>query len=65
MSWMMAGCFTASETLAYLELGGDRREKIIGIIIADRAGLEEITCACYGKIHQTSARLLPVPPSWT
>jgi CRP-like cAMP-binding protein len=36
-----------------------------GIIIADRAGLEEIACECYGKIRQTFARLLPVPSSWT
>jgi CRP-like cAMP-binding protein len=35
-----------------------------GIIIADRAGLEEIACECYGKIRQTFARLLPVPSSW-
>ena len=36
-----------------------------GIIIADRAGIEEMACECYGKIRQTFARLLPVPSSWT
>ena len=31
-----------------------------GIIIADRPGLEEMSCECYGKIRRTFARLLPM-----
>jgi CRP-like cAMP-binding protein len=56
---------TVSTTLRTFQTAGLITQQRGGIIIADRAGLEEIACECYGKIRQTFARLLPVPSSWT
>ena len=56
--------FTVSTTLRMLQMQGLITQLRGGIIVADRAGLEEIACECYGKIRQTFARLLPVPSSW-
>jgi CRP-like cAMP-binding protein len=55
---------TVSTVLRTLQMQGLITQQRGGIIIADRAGLEEMTCECCGKIRQTFARLLPVPPSW-
>jgi CRP-like cAMP-binding protein len=55
---------TVSTTLRTLQMQGLITQQRGGIIIADRAGLEEIACECYAKIRQTYARLLPVPSSW-
>jgi CRP-like cAMP-binding protein len=55
---------TVSTVLRTFQTAGLITQQRGGIIIADRAGLEEIACECYGKIHQTFARLLPVPSSW-
>jgi CRP-like cAMP-binding protein len=56
---------TVSTVLRSLQTQGLIAQQRGGIIIANRPGLEEIACECYGKIRQTFARLLPVPPSWT
>jgi CRP-like cAMP-binding protein len=55
---------TVSTTLRTFQIQGLITQQRGGIIITDRAGLEEIACECYGKIRQTFARLLPVPSSW-
>ncbi len=55
---------TVSTTLRTFQMQGLITQHRGGIIIADRAGLEEIACECYGKIRQTFARLLPAPSSW-
>jgi CRP-like cAMP-binding protein len=55
---------TISTALGTLQARGLITQQRGGIIIADRVGLEEIACECYGKIRQIFARLLPVPPSW-
>jgi CRP-like cAMP-binding protein len=55
---------TVSTILRTFQMQGLITQKRGGIIIADRAGLEEIACECYSKIRQTFARLLPVPSSW-
>jgi len=52
-----------STVLRSLQTQGLIAQQRGGIIIADRSGLEEIACECYGKIRQTFARLLPVPAS--
>ncbi|QRM27358.1 Crp/Fnr family transcriptional regulator [Microvirga sp. VF16] len=55
---------TISIALGTLQTRGLITQQRGGIIIADRAGLEELACECYGKIRQIFARLLPMPPSW-
>jgi CRP-like cAMP-binding protein len=55
---------TVSTVLRTLQMQGLITQQRRGIIIAGRPGLEEMTCECCGKIRQTFARLLPVPPSW-
>jgi CRP-like cAMP-binding protein len=52
---------TVSAVLRTFQTQGLITQQRGGIIIADRAGLEEMTCECYGKIRQTFARLLPSP----
>ena len=52
---------TVSTTLRTFQTQGLITQQRGGIKIADRAGLEEIACECYGKIRQTFARLLPSP----
>jgi CRP-like cAMP-binding protein len=54
---------TVSTALHTLQTRGLIAQQRGGIIIADRAGLAEIACECYGKIRQIFARLLPVPSS--
>lgn len=55
---------TVSTTLRTFQMQGLITQQRGGIIIADRAGLEEIACECYSKVRQTYARLLPMPSSW-
>jgi CRP-like cAMP-binding protein len=55
---------TVSTVMRMFQTQGLIMQQRGGIIIADRAGLEETACECYGKIRQTFARLLPVPSSW-
>ncbi|MXQ14082.1 helix-turn-helix domain-containing protein [Microvirga makkahensis] len=52
---------TVSTVLRTFQTQGLITQQRGGIIIADRAGLEEMTCECYARIRQTFARLLPVP----
>jgi CRP-like cAMP-binding protein len=54
---------TVSTVLRTFQTQGLITQQRGGIIIANRAGLEEMACECYGKIRQTFARLLPVPSS--
>lgn len=54
---------TVSVVLRNFQTAGLITQQRGGISIVDRAGLEEITCECYGKIRQSFARLLPVPYS--
>jgi CRP-like cAMP-binding protein len=54
---------TISTVLRTFQVQGLITQQRGGIIIADRPGLEEMTCECYGKIRRTFARLLPVPSS--
>ena len=42
-----------------LQTAGLIRQRRGGIIVLDRAGLEETTCECYGKIRRLYQRLLP------
>jgi CRP-like cAMP-binding protein len=52
---------TVSTVLRTFQTQGLITQQRGGIIIADRAALEEITCECYGRIRHTFARLLPMP----
>ncbi len=52
---------TVSTVMRMFQTQGLIMQQRGGIIIADRAGLEEITCECYGRIRHTFARLLPMP----
>ncbi|WP_134499489.1 Crp/Fnr family transcriptional regulator [Microvirga pakistanensis] len=52
---------TVSTVLRTFQMQGLITQQRGGIIIADRAGLEEMTCECYGRIRRTFARLLPMP----
>src|SRR3712207_6007126 len=54
---------TISTLLRTFQVQGLITQQRGGIIIADRPGLEEMTCECYGKICRTFARLRPVSPS--
>jgi CRP-like cAMP-binding protein len=54
---------TVSTVLSTFQSQGLITQQRGGIIIADRPGLEGITCECYSKIRRTYARLLPVPSS--
>lgn len=54
---------TVSTVLRTFQTAGLITQQRGGIIVEDRAGLEEIACECYGKIRQSFARLLPVPSS--
>jgi CRP-like cAMP-binding protein len=55
---------TVSTVLRTFQMQGLITQQRGGIIIADRVGLEDMACECYGKIRQIFARLLPVPSSW-
>jgi CRP-like cAMP-binding protein len=50
---------TVSIILRSLQTAGLIAQHRGGVSILDRAGLEEVSCECYGKIHQSFARLLP------
>ena len=50
---------TVSLITRTLQTAGLIRQRMGAITIADRAGLEETTCECYGKIRQNFERLLP------
>ncbi len=52
---------TVSLVLRSLQMAGLITQQRGGINIVDRAGLEEIACECYEKIHRRFAKLLPVP----
>ncbi len=52
---------TVSTVLRTFQTQGLITQQRGGIIIADRVGLEEMTCECYGRIRHTFARLLPMP----
>jgi len=58
---------TVSVVTRTLQTAGLIRQSRGGITIVDRAGLEETTCECYGKIRRIYQRLLPgtyrQPPS--
>ncbi|WP_134495968.1 Crp/Fnr family transcriptional regulator [Microvirga pakistanensis] len=56
---------TVSTILRTFQTQGLITQQRGGIVIADRPGLQDLACECYGKIRQTFARLLPVPSSWT
>jgi len=55
---------TVSTVLRTFQMQGLITQQRGGIIIADRVGLEDMACECYGKIRQIFARLLPAPSSW-
>jgi CRP-like cAMP-binding protein len=50
---------TVSVVTRTLQTAGLIRQGRGGITVTDRAGLEEITCECYGKIRRLYQRLLP------
>jgi CRP-like cAMP-binding protein len=50
---------TVSAVTHTLQTTGLIRQSRGGITITDRAGLEEVTCECYGRIRQVYQRLLP------
>lgn len=50
---------TVSLVTRTLQMAGLIRQRRGAITITDRAGLEEATCECYGKIRQNFERLLP------
>jgi CRP-like cAMP-binding protein len=50
---------TVSVVTRTLQTAGLIRQSRGGITITDRAGLEEATCECYGKIRRVYERLLP------
>ena len=56
---------TVSVVTRTLQTAGLIRQSRGGITITDRAGLEEATCECYGKIRRHYQRLLPgtYPPA--
>jgi CRP-like cAMP-binding protein len=54
---------TISTVLRTFQVQGLITQQRGGIIIADRPGLEEMSCECYGKIRRTFAHLLPAPSS--
>ncbi len=54
---------SVSAVLRTLQTAGLIQQHRGGIVITDRAGLEEVACECYGKIRQSFAKLLPVPAS--
>ena len=56
---------TVSVVTRTLQTAGLIRQSRGSITILDRAGLEETTCECYGKIRQVYQRLLPstYPPA--
>ncbi len=51
---------TVSTTLRTFQTQGLVTQQRGGIIIADRSGLEDMSCECYSKIRQSFTRLLPV-----
>jgi CRP-like cAMP-binding protein len=50
---------SVSIVLRTLQTAGLISQRRGGIVITDRAGLEEAACECYGKIHRSYERLLP------
>jgi CRP-like cAMP-binding protein len=50
---------TVSVVTRTLQTAGLIRQSRGGITVTDRAGLEEATCECYGKIRRHYQRLLP------
>jgi CRP-like cAMP-binding protein len=50
---------TVSVVTRTLQTAGLIRQSRGGITVTDRAGLEETTCECYGKIRRLYQRLLP------
>ncbi|ANY77346.1 Crp/Fnr family transcriptional regulator [Microvirga ossetica] len=50
---------SVSIVLRTLQNAGLIRQRRGGIVITDRAGLEEAACECYGKIRRSYERLLP------
>jgi CRP-like cAMP-binding protein len=50
---------TVSVVTRTLQTAGLIRQSRGGITITDRAGLEEVTCECYGRIRRVYQRLLP------
>jgi Mn-dependent DtxR family transcriptional regulator len=50
---------TVSVVTRTLQTAGLIRQGRGGITVTDQAGLEEITCECYGKIRRLYQRLLP------
>ena len=56
---------SVSIVLRTLQNAGLIRQRRGGIVITDRAGLEEAACECYGKIRRSYERLLPhtYPPA--
>jgi CRP-like cAMP-binding protein len=56
---------SVSIVLRTLQTAGLIRQRRGGIVITDRAGLEEVACECYGKIRRSYERLLPrtYPPA--
>jgi CRP-like cAMP-binding protein len=56
---------TVSVVTRTLQTAGLIRQSRGGITVADRAGLEEASCECYGKIRRVYQRLLPgtYPPA--
>jgi CRP-like cAMP-binding protein len=52
---------TVSVVTRALQTAGLIRQSRGGITVIDRAGLEETTCECYGKIRRLYQRLLPGP----
>ena len=50
---------TVSVVTRTLQTAGLIRQSRGGITVIDRAGLEETTCECYGKIRRLYQRLLP------
>ena len=50
---------TVSVVTRTLQTAGMIRQSRGGITVIDRAGLEETSCECYGKIRRLYQRLLP------
>jgi CRP-like cAMP-binding protein len=50
---------TVSIVLRTLQTAGLIQQSRGGITVTDRAGLEETTCECYGKVRRIYERLLP------
>jgi CRP-like cAMP-binding protein len=51
---------SVSVVLRTLQTAGLIQQQRGGIVITDRAGLEEVSCECYGRIRESFAKLLPV-----